>query len=406
MTDVSDAQATRTYPMPRACPFSAPEQYAQLREQEPISRVLLPSGRTAWLITRHDHARQLLSHPGVSVDRAHDAYPGVTAQRAAFAERPKGFLTWMDPPEHTEHRRMLMNEFTVKRLAVLRPRVQEIVDSCVDDLLKAGSPADVVEHIALAVPTLVICELLGIPYDDRELFHERTKIIVDLTTSIEERTGALQDVGRYLAGLIARKEQQETDDLLGRMIRKYQESGSYDHAHLTGLATILLTGGFETTANMIALGVVALLQHPAERAKLVADPSLASRTADEMLRYFSVSDHATSRVTTEDIEIGGVLIRAGEGVIASNLAANRDPEMFPAPDELDISRPNARQQLAFGHGIHLCVGQNLAAMELQEVYTTLFSRVPSLELAVPFEELRFKHDSNFFGVHEVPVAWS
>ena len=397
--------ALPAFPMARSCPFQPPEQYAELREEAPVSKVLLPTGRIAWLVTRHDLARQMLADSRVSVDRAHAGYPGVSAQKATFTHRPKGFLTWMDPPEHTEHRRMLLNEFTVKRLQRMRPRVQEIVDGCLDEIIAAGPPTDLVQSLAVAVPTLVICELLGVPYADRELFHERTTIIVNLQNSVEARTTALREMQGYLGDLVVAKEADPGDDLISRLVVKYREAGTYDHAHLSGLATLLLTGGFETTANMIALGIVALLEHPGELAKLVADPSIAQRTVDELLRYFSVSDYATSRVVTEDIEIGGILIRAGEGVIAPNGAANRDAAVFPDPDRLDVARAEARHHLAFGYGIHQCIGQNLAALELQVTFTTVFARIPGLRLAVPFEELRFKDNSNFYGVHEVPVRW-
>ena len=392
------------FPQIRPRPFALPEDYARLRAQCPVSQVRLPAGRPAWLVTRHEDARRLLAASAVSVDRTHQNYPGILPQRVAFTQRPKGFLTWMDPPEHTLHRRMLASEFTVRRLQALRPGIQAVVDARIDEMLAGGRSADLVQALSLPVPTQVVCELLGVPYEDRELFQRRTAVIVTLDTSLEERNGALREIQGYLSGLVAAKESAPGDDLLSNLIEKYRQAGSYDRDHVTGVATILLTGGFETTANMISLGVVALLEHPEQRDMLAADPGLAPRVVDEMLRYFSVSDNATSRVALEDIEIDGVLIRAGEGVIASNAAANRDERAFENPEDLDITR-DARRHLAFGYGIHQCLGQNLAHLELQLVYATLFTRVPTLRLAVPVDELAFKTDTSFYGIHEVPVVW-
>ncbi|MFD7924281.1 cytochrome P450 [Streptomyces sp. NPDC059740] len=395
----------QAFPMPRKCPFHPSEQYARLREEEPVSRVLLPTGRTAWLVTRHDLARQLLADPRVSVDRGHPGYPALVAGLKGVSTQVKGFLTWMDPPEHTEHRRMLVNEFTANRLQALRPKVQEIVDGCVDAMIATGPGADLVPELALAVPSLVICELLGVPYADRDLFQRRSSVLDSRSSTPEEKMTAFRDLRVFIGELVAKKAVEPGEDLLSRLIGKYREAGTYDHELVSGLATLLLTSGFETTANMISLGVLALLEYPEERARLVADPSIASRAVDELLRFFSIAEVSTSRVAAADIELGGVLIKAGEGVIVANGAANRDAAVFPDPDRLDLGREEARHHAAFGYGIHQCLGQNLARLELQVVYTTLFTRLPSLKLAAPFEELRFKNDTNFYGVHEVPVTW-
>jgi cytochrome P450 len=406
-TEAKSAQATPpSFPMPRACPFRPPAQYADLREREPVSRVVLPTGRVAWLVTRHDLARQLLADQRVSVNRAHPGYPALTAATAGMgAAQVKGFLTWMDPPVHTEHKKMIINEFTVARVATMRPQVQRIVDEHIDEMIASGSPTDLVEALSLAVPSLVICDLLGVPYGDREEFQHRAATLDARSTTPQAKMEAFTGLRGYIGKLVDEKSANPGDDLLSRLTVKYHQAGTYDHDLLAGLAVLLLTGGFETTANMISLGVVALIEHPAEREKVMADSRCAANVVDELLRFFSIAETSTSRVIAEDIELGGVTLRAGDGVIISSNAADHDPAVFADPDRLDAGREEAKRHLAFGYGIHQCLGQNLARLELQVVYSTLFRRLPTLRLAVPFDELPFKRDTNFYGVHEVPVAW-
>ncbi|MFB7500735.1 cytochrome P450 [Streptomyces sp. NPDC056161] len=406
MTEIAHAEPAQaqppSFPMTRGCPMHPPQAYAELRDKEPVSRITLPTGRTAWLVTRHDLARKLLADPRVSVNRAHPGYPALVAGAQGMGAAVKGFLTWMDPPEHTEHRKMLINEFTAARLAALRPQVQRIVEDCVAGLLAAGPPADLVAHLSLAVPSLVICELLGVPYQDRELFHQRAATLDARNSTPQEKMEAFKGLRGYIGALVTAKTEDPGDDLLSRLAARYRQADAYDHDLLVGEATLLLTGGFETTANMISLGVLALLQDDEQRAKVVAG---APGAADELLRYFSIAEISTSRVLTEDVELGGVTMRAGEGVIVSNTAADWDPAVFSDPERLDVERPEAKHHLAFGFGVHQCLGQNLARMELQVLYATLFQQVPTLRLAVPMEELRFKKETNFYGVYEMPVAW-
>ena len=394
-----------SFPMRRSCPFHPPKKYAELREEEPVSRVLLPTGRTAWLVTRYDLARQLLADPRVSVNRADPGYPALVPGLKGFGAQVKGFLTWMDPPEHTEHRRMLVNEFTANKLASMRPAIQAIVDQSIDDMLASGSEADLVQALALPVPSQVICELLGVGYDDRELFQRRSSVLDSRTSTPEDKIGAFRDLRVFIGALVQSKDEKPADDLLSRLVQKYRAAGTYEHDLISGLAMLLLTSGFETTANMISLGALALLRNPEQRERLVADPALAPKVTDELLRFFSIAEVSTSRVVTHDIELGDVVLRAGDGVIVANSAANRDPAVFEAPDEFQVDRESARHHMAFGYGVHQCLGQNLARLELSVLYSTLFTRVPSLRLAVPFEDLQFKYDTNFYGVHEVPVAW-
>ena len=403
MTQTTPDELPR-FPQARSCPFHPPASYAELREEQPVARVTLPSGNTAWLITGYEDARQFLADPRTTADRSLPAYPAVLPRQPVTKAQAKGLLTWMDPPEHTEHRRMVVNEFTTRRLQALQPRIQEIIDGCVDRLLAGDRPVDLVEAFALPVPSLVICELLGVRYEDRDVFGKYTIAILNRETSVEDRVEAWRQLRGYLSDLVADKVREPGEDLLSRLVLKYQEAGTFDHELMIGLSMALLVAGHETTANMISLGIVALLDNPEQRAQLMADTSKAPQVVEELLRFFSIADTSTSRVTTEDVEIGGVVIPAGEGVIVLNSMANRDGDAFPDPEKLDFGR-EGRHHIAFGFGIHQCLGQNLARLELQLVFTTLFSRIPGLRLTVPSAELKYKEDATFYGVYEVPVTW-
>ncbi|MFE3200089.1 cytochrome P450 [Embleya sp. NPDC055664] len=403
MTETASAHLP-TFPMPRSCPFDLSPQYAELRSERPITQVQLASGKAAWLITRHQDVRRLFLDPNLSANGAHPEFPALAPRKQSFDEQSKGFLPWMDQPEHTTYRRMVINEFTVRRIARMRPRIQEIVDDCVSAMLAGPRPVDLVQALSLPVPSLTICDLLGVPYEDLDHIQRHAMIMVSRIHTAQERAAALRELRTYLGELLLIKGKQPQDDMLSRLVVKHRDEGRDDHGHLTGLALLILVGGYESTASTISLGTVALLEHPDQVAALLADPTLAPRAVEELLRYFSVADNVTSRIAIADIEIGGVTIRAGEGVLLSNAAANRDPSVFAHPEVLDIHQ-DTRTHVAFGYGIHQCLGQNLARLELEIVFRTLFGRIPGLRTAVPVTELPFKNDAIMFGVHEVPVTW-
>ncbi|MGK4596731.1 cytochrome P450 [Amycolatopsis sp. w19] len=404
MTDVEET--TATLPLARKCPFSPPPEYETLREESPISRVGLPSGQTAWALTRLEDIREMLSSPHFSSDRRNPSFPLLVARPVRPEDdsfRPS--LIGMDPPEHSQARRDVVGEFTVKRMKALQPRIQEIVDDHIDALLAGPKPADLVQALSLPVPSLVICELLGVPYADHDFFQSCSSRMLSREVSPEERQTAFEGLRNYLDDLVTKKEANATeDDLLGRQILKQRESGEADHGELVGLAFLLLIAGHETTANMISLGTVTLLENPDQLAKIKADPDKTLAAIEELLRVFTIAESATSRFATADVEIGGTLIRAGEGVIGLSNAGNHDPAGFENPDTFDIER-GARHHVAFGFGVHQCLGQNLARLELQIVFDTLFRRVPGIRIAVPVDELPFKHDSTIYGLHALPVTW-
>ncbi|GAA2532620.1 cytochrome P450 [Pilimelia columellifera] len=402
MTDVM-AQSKPVFPLPRTCPFAPPPEYDRLRQEEPVTRVPLPNGDWAWAVSRHDDVRAVLTDPRFSSDRTSEKFPRLVKGERLTTETAPSLIN-MDPPEHGPARRAVVGEFTVRRMEALRPRIQEIVDGCVSDLLTAPRPADLVRSLALPVPSLVICELLGVSYADHDFFQSRTSLMIARRTPNDERMRAFEELHDFLDSLVAQKEAAPGDDLLGRQVLRQRETGEVDHPGLVSMAFLLLVAGHETTANMISLGTALLLENPAQLDRLRRDPALTLPAVEEMLRYCTIADLATSRVAIADVEIGGVLIRAGEGVLALSNAANRDPSAFARPDDFDIDR-GARHHVAFGYGIHQCLGQNLARMELQVVLDTLFRRIPGLQLAVPVTELPFKNDAFIYGLHELPVTW-
>ncbi len=393
-----------TIPLPRTCPFAPPVEYTALREQGPACRVTLPSGATAWALTRHEEIRAMLADPRFSSDRTHPNFPMLIGVRPPSDDGFRLSLISMDPPEHGPARRAVVGEFTVRRLNALRPRIQQIVDEHLDAMLAGPRPADLVQALSLPVPSLVICELLGVPYADHDFFQSRSATLLSRSIPMEDRLRARDDLRRYLDELVGQKEQHPADDLLGRQLARHRANGSYDHEELVSLALLLLIAGHETTANMISLGTLTLLENPADVAVIRHDPSKTTGAVEELLRYFTIAETAASRIATADIEIGGVLIRAGEAVVGLAHAANRDPMAFPQPDNFDIER-TARHHLSFGYGAHQCLGQNLARVELEVVLSTLFRRIPDLRLATRLESLPFKDDAAIYGLYSLPVTW-
>ncbi|MRG97719.1 cytochrome P450 [Polyangium spumosum] len=387
----------------RTCPYAPPAQHQALRKEAPISKVKLPSGATAWAVTRYEDIRTLLSDPRFSSSRRHPGFPHLTPF-VLPPLNPRPFLIDMDGQEHAAARRAVVGEFTVKRSAALATRIQQIVDEHIGVMLAGPRPVDLVQALSLPVPSLVICELLGVPYADHAFFQTRSTNLVNRNTPMEEKASAFFELLGYLNKLVTDKEEKPTDDLIGRQIQKLREEGTYDHDAMLNLAFILLIAGHETTANMISLSTLVLLKHPEKLAALRKDPEKTPAAVEELLRYFTIAESGIGRVTTEEVELGGVRIPAGEGVIVLANVGNRDPEVFEDADTLDLAR-GARNHLAFGFGPHQCLGQNLARLELQIVIDTLFRRIPELRPAVPESELSFKEDALVYGMHEFPVTW-
>jgi cytochrome P450 len=390
-----------TFP-PRVCPFHGD---ASTTEPGPMTRVTLGSGQEVWAVSRHADVRAVLTDPAFSSNRANPNFPLPFGRRVRRGEGLKPSLIAMDAPEHGPARRLVLGEFTVKRLATLGSRVQEIVDEHLDAMLADESrTADLVPALSLPVPSLVICELLGVPYADHEFFQSRSRTLISRASTQEEVKAASDGLRGYVDGLVTAKEADPTDDLIGRQIVKRREEGIEDHEALVSLAILLLIAGHETTANMISLGTLALLQRPDQLAELRADPSKTPAAVEELLREFTIAEFVTSRVAVEDTVVNGTEVKAGEGVFTLGNAANHDPAVFADPTQVDIDR-GARNHLAFGYGAHQCLGQNLARVELRVVFDTLFRRVPTLRVARPVAELPFKNDALIYGLHSLPVSW-
>ncbi|MGW2326284.1 cytochrome P450 [Streptomyces sp. NPDC001700] len=392
------------FPMARAagCPFDPPPALREATEEGPLARVRLWDGSTPWLVTRHAEQRALLGDARVSADAARPGYPS----SAPLPPGGTGFsFILMDDPEHARLRRMVTAPFAIKRVAAMRPAVQKIVDGLIDELLAGPAPTDLVRAFALPVPSLVICELLGVPYDDHDFFQENSNVLINREVTPEKRSAAHAALLGYLDGLMGEKIAQPVDDLLSGLAGRVT-AGELTREQAAQTGVLLLLAGHETTANMIALGTLALLENPGQLALLREsdDPKLIASAVEELLRYLNITHSGRRRVALDDIEVAGQVIRAGEGIILANDIANRDPEVFPDPDRLDIER-DARRHVAFGFGVHQCLGQPLARMELQVVYSTLYRRIPTLRLATDLEKIPFKHDGSVYGVYELPVTW-
>ncbi|MFC4119488.1 cytochrome P450 [Nonomuraea zeae] len=392
-----------TFPTTRQRPLDPPDEVTQLRQQAAMHRMTYADGHLGWLVTGYSAARAVLASPHFSnrPETMHSPIPARLRMRNKEDFRvPPGFFLRTDPPEHTRFRRLLTGQFTVRRMKLLEPRIEEITNACLDDMAAAGGPVDLVQMFALPIPSLVICELLGVPYEDRAQFQEDTKVLVNLETEAEDAMAALGRVSAYLAGLIQRKRKEPADDLISGLI----ESGELNDEELTGVAFLLLVAGHETTANMLGLGTYALLTNPVQLAAMRDDPSVVENGVEELLRYLTIIHLGPLRSAHEDVEIEGNLIKAGETVAIHLPAANRDASRFPGAEELDVTRP-AGGHLTFGHGIHQCLGQQLARAEMRIGYPALLRRFPGLRLAVTPEEVPMRSDMSIYGVHSLPVTW-
>ncbi len=385
--------------------FSPTADLREIRETTGVREFTNAFGMQSFLITRHDDVKAVLAdHERFSNERppgfaAHVAHQPSEEESAA---NRAGNLLGLDPPNHSRLRRMLTPEFTIRRMKVLEPRITEIVAAALDAMETAGAPTDLVEHFALPIPSLVICELLGVPYDDREDFQRRSARQLDFSVPIPERI-ELQRQGRaYMTTLVARARRQPGEDILGMLIREHGDDLTDNE--LIGVASLLLLAGHETTSNMLGLGTLALLRHPDQLAAVREDPEAVGPAIEELLRWLSIVQTAIPRIATADVEVAGVTIPAGALVFPSMPSANRDADFIDSPDVLDIRR-GAPGHLAFGHGVHHCLGAPLARMEMRIALPALLRRFPNLALAEDFADVQFRSWNFIYGLKSLEVGW-
>ncbi len=376
------------------CPFDPPAELIDARSHGPISRYTHPGGKPGWMITGHDLVRSVLADPRFSSRK--DLLNVVDFE---IPPAPPGEFLLMDDPQHSRYRKPLVGKFTARRMRLLTERIEQITTACLDAMEKTGPSADLVTAFAKPIPTIVICELLGVPYEDRDSFQEQIDKFMNGETNDEDLMAAYTATQNYLADLVAAKRANPTDDVLSELT----DSDLTDE-ELQGISLILLAAGFDTTANMLSLGVFALLQNPEQLAALRAEPALIDQAVEELLRYLSVAK-SFMRTALEDVEVGGQTIKAGTTVVLSYNTANRDPERYADPHVLDLRR-DAGGHLAFGHGIHLCLGAQLARIEMRVAVTALLGRFPTLRLAVPAEDVALRPEAaDIYGVKSLPVTW-
>lgn len=385
--------------------FSPTAELREIRESKGVREFTNAFGMQSFLITRHEDVKAILAdHERFSNERP-VGFAGQAAQQPSEEEAASaraGNLLGLDPPHHSRLRRMLTPEFTIRRMKRLEPRIVEIVDAQLDAMESAGPPVDLVENFALPIPSLVICELLGVPYDDREDFQRRSARQLDFSVPIPERI-ELQRQGRaYMTTLVARARRRPGDDILGMLVREHGDELTDDE--LIGVASLLLLAGHETTSNMLGLGVLALLRHPDQLAAVRDDPDAVGPAIEELLRWLSIVQTAIPRIAIADVEVAGVTIPAGTLVFPSMPSGNRDADFIDSPEVLDIRR-GAPGHLAFGHGVHHCLGAPLARMEMRIAYPALLRRFPNLALAEDFADVAFRTWNFIYGLKSLEVSW-
>eukprot|EP00195_Chlamydomonas_chlamydogama_P009597 CAMPEP_0202897450 /NCGR_PEP_ID=MMETSP1392-20130828/6199_1 /ASSEMBLY_ACC=CAM_ASM_000868 /TAXON_ID=225041 /ORGANISM="Chlamydomonas chlamydogama, Strain SAG 11-48b" /LENGTH=450 /DNA_ID=CAMNT_0049583077 /DNA_START=265 /DNA_END=1617 /DNA_ORIENTATION=+ len=402
----SGAESAPSFPFARPGGADPPKEYAELRKKCPISRARLFDGSPIWLITKLKDVCNVLEDNRFSKVRTHPGFPELSpGAKAAIAGREPTFVD-MDPPEHTKHRGMVEYAFTPERAEQQRADIQRVADELADNMFRSTKPVDLAEAFSMPLAFKVIYSMLGIPFEDYAKLSGNVAVRASGSSTARDAAAAQQELTDYMDKLVSRKEQAPGDDIISHMIRDQLRPGHINREQLIATAFLLLVAGNATVASMINLGVLELLTHPDQLSDLRAHPELLPGAAEEVLRYHTASALALRRVAKEDVKVGGQEIKGGEGIIALNMSANRDEEVFPNPDTFNIRRtPNPN--VAFGYGTHVCIAQWLARVELQCGLSALLLRkgAPQLRLAVPVSELKFTDPTRDVGLQSLPVTW-
>lgn len=385
--------------------LAPPPEFAEIqRSGAPMGRVRIWDDSEPWLVTTYDEYRQVTSDQRFSADKSR---PGFPLKNAGYVSKARSFLQ-MDDPEHLPYRRLWARHLSAARMEALRPEMQRIVDELIDEMIEKQQPVDLVADFALPVPALILGAVFGIPAEDRERFLDLASTMSSAHSTPEQTAKAFAELHAYGETLIAAREAEPHDDLLARFLEEGVGGGVMTRDELVSSVVGLVSAAHDTSTSLIALGTLALLNNPDQLALLQEhsdDAKFVANATEELLRFIAPAQTGRRRIATEDLELNGQIIRAGEGVIALDNQSSRDPKVFPDPDRLDLRRPEARRHNALGFGTHQCAGQSLARVELQVVFSTLYRRLPDLALAVPESELPFREDTIIYIVDEMPITF-
>ncbi|MEQ3553514.1 cytochrome P450 [Pseudonocardia nematodicida] len=371
-----------------------------------LTEVTLWDGRRAWVATRIDYVRRLLADRRFSAVWDHPGMPTISEGTSAPTPTRSSLLR-MDDPEHARLRRMIARDFTARRAREMRPRIEEVCGGLLDAMARREPPVDLVAAYAQALPSLIACEILGVPTEDSDFFQSRVRGMMTPNASREDTLAAGRDLMGYLGELVGRKRGVPGEDTYSRLANTYLANGELTESECVTMAVLLLVGSYDTTASMITMGYLALAAHPDQLALVrdSEDPAFVGNAVENLLRYMTVIENNLNRVALDDVEIDGHLIRAGEGVVFNIPAANRDPRAFPAAGVLDVSRVEPQEHLSFGAGPHVCLGRHLARVELQVALPMLLRRFPTLRPVEKISDVRLRENPIIVSAVELPVTW-
>lgn len=389
------------FPVRRTCPFDPPDEYRWLRAEHPISQLRLPGGKVGWLVTRYDDVRAVVADPRLTPPVAQVTPVEDLPLPPEELQIPPGTFSALDAPEHGRYRKLVSPAFTMRRVRELAPAIARLVDDQLTVMTRGGPPADLVDGFAIPVSLSMMAMLLGVPPDGQDRFKRASLTMFSLTSAADELRVATEQLYGGMRDLVAAKRARPGSDLLSRLVN--DDNGLTDK-EAANMGALLMLAGLAMTAHMLALGTFALLEHPDQLAALRADPALMDQAIEELLRYLSIVQWGLTRTAREDLTIGGLHVRAGETVVASLASANRDPQAFPEPDRFLLDRTQ-NPHLAFGHGMHHCLGAPLGREIMRAGFGALLSRLPGLRLAVAADEIVRGEDMVFYGVHALPVCW-